>query len=163
MDEKIVSGRRITMVAITTHAQRRLKERAGMNKNTAKKVAERAYCTGISFDNASSDIRKYISRVYMSHDKIANNIRIYGNIVYIFDNRTLITVFQMPQELVKQIEDYAESIDAAGLAADYRAMWRNTYQMYMKAGKFFAWCRYFQVKMKPLTNTKTHIKQYRNL
>lgn len=117
----------LPMVAITTHAQRRLKERAGMNKNTARKVAERAYCTGISFDNASSDIRKYISRVYMSHDKIANNIRIYGNIVYIFDNRTLITVFQMPQELVKQIEDYAESIDAAGDQAykDYVAEQKN--------------------------------------
>lgn len=115
------------MVAITTHAQRRLKERAGMNKNTARKVAERAYCTGISFDNASSDIRQYISKVYMSHDKIANNIRIYGNIVYIFDNRTLITVFQMPQELVKQIEDYAESIDAAGDQAykDYVAEQNN--------------------------------------
>ncbi|MCM1234303.1 MAG: hypothetical protein NC489_29720, partial [Ruminococcus flavefaciens] len=69
------------MVAITTHAQRRLKERAGMNKNTARKVAERAYCNGISFDNASSDIRQYISKVYTSHDRIANNIRIYGNIV----------------------------------------------------------------------------------
>lgn len=117
----------ITMVAITTHAQRRLKERAGMNKNTARKVAERAYCNGISFDNASSDIRQYISKVYTSHDRIANNIRIYGNIVYIFDNRTLITVFQMPQELVKQIEEYAESIDAAGDKAykDYIAEQKN--------------------------------------
>ena len=81
------------MVSVTSHAKRRLKERCGVSKNSAMNMAERAFNKGISFENASTELKKYISSVYIRHEKTGDNIRIYGNMVYVFDNRTLITVY----------------------------------------------------------------------
>lgn len=101
------------MVAITAHAKRRLKERCGVTKNSAIDMAERAFNKGISFENASADLKKYISSVYIRHEKIGDNVRIYGNMVYVFDNRTLITVYPIPGNLLNEMERIATSIDDA--------------------------------------------------
>lgn len=99
------------MIAVTTHAKRRLKERCGVNKQSAVKMAERAFRQGISFDNAGDSIKKYISSVYLCHQKMCNNIRIYGDMVYIFDNQTLITVYPIPKSISDEMEELASSID----------------------------------------------------
>lgn len=99
------------MVSVTSHAKRRLKERCGVSKNSAMDMAERAFNKGISFENASTDLKKYISSVYIRHEKIGDNIRIYGNMVYVFDNRTLITVYPIPGNLLNELERIATSID----------------------------------------------------
>lgn len=99
------------MVGVTAHAKRRLKERCGINKSLALKMAERAYTKGISFENAGESLRRYISSIYLKHDKICNNIRIYGNTVYVFDNQTLITVYSIPQNILKEMNSMATSID----------------------------------------------------
>ena len=57
--------------------------------------------------------KKYISSIYIRHEKIGDNIRIYGNMVYIFDNRTLITVYPIPENLLNEMERIATSIDDA--------------------------------------------------
>lgn len=82
-------------------------------KNSAMDMAERAFNKGISFENASTDLKKYISSVYIRHEKIGDNIRIYGSMVYIFDNRTLITVYPIPENLLNAMERIATSIDDA--------------------------------------------------
>lgn len=99
------------MVSVTSHAKRRLKERCGVSKNSAINMAERAFNKGISFENASTDLKKYISSVYIRHEKIGDNIRIYGNMVYAFDNRTLITVYPIPGNLLNEMERIATFID----------------------------------------------------
>lgn len=101
------------MVGVTAHAKKRLKERCGVTKNSALKMAERAYNKGIAFENASTELKKYISSVYLCHGKTCNNIRIYGNMVYIFDNRTLITVYPIPGCIKNKMDDIADSIDMA--------------------------------------------------
>ena len=113
------------MVAVTSHAKRRLKERCGVSKNSAMDMAERAFNKGISFENASTDLKKYISSVYIRHEKIGDNIRIYGSMVYIFDNRTLITVYPIPENLLNEMERIATSIDDA---ADKAYLKYNTLQ-----------------------------------
>lgn len=92
------------MVSVTSHAKRRLKERCGVSKNSAMNMAERTFNKGISFENASTDLKKYISSVYIRHEKTGDNIRIYGNMVYVFDNRTLITVYPIPGDLLNKME-----------------------------------------------------------
>lgn len=101
------------MVGVTAHAKKRLKERCGVTKNSALKMAERAFTKGIAFENASTELKKYISSVYLCHGKMCNNIRIYGNMVYIFDNRTLITVYPIPGCIKNKMDDIANSIDMA--------------------------------------------------
>lgn len=101
------------MIAVTTHAKRRLKERCGVHRNSAERIAERAFRKGISFNNASEIARRYISSIYLKHDKMNNNVRIYGDIVYIFENQTLITVFPMPNNIAHEMDTYASEIDMA--------------------------------------------------
>lgn len=110
------------MVGVTTHAKRRLKERCGINKSSALKMAERAYAKGISFENAGESLQRYISSIYLKHDKMCNNIRIYGNTVYVFDNQTLITVYSIPQKILQEMDSMAAAIDEAADKAysDYR-------------------------------------------
>ena len=55
------------MVSVTSHAKRRLKERCGVSKNSAMDMAERAFNKGISFENASADLKKYISRACLKN------------------------------------------------------------------------------------------------
>lgn len=100
-------------VAVTTHAKKRLKECCGINKQSALRMAEKAFKEGISFDNAGELLQKYISSVYLKHDKMCNNLRIYGNTVYVFDNQTLITVYPIPENIQNEMESYATSIDEA--------------------------------------------------
>ncbi len=100
-------------IAVTTHAKRRLKERCGINKGSAAKVAEKAFHEGISFQKANDELKRYISRIYLSHNKVCNNLRIYNNTVYVFDNLTLVTVFPLPKEVFDEMEELATSIDKA--------------------------------------------------
>lgn len=115
------------MIAVTTHAKRRLKERCGVNRNNAERIAERAFRKGISFNNASEIARRYISSIYLKHDKMNNNIRIYGNNVYIFENQTLITVFPLPHRIAIDMDTYATEIDTAAEQAikDYAEKKKN--------------------------------------
>lgn len=100
-------------VAVTTHAKKRLKERCGINKQSALRMAEKAFKEGISFNNAGELLQKYISSIYLRHNKMCNNLRIYGNTVYVFDNRTLITVYPIPENIQNELDAYATSIDVA--------------------------------------------------
>ena len=58
------------MVAITAHDKKKIKKNVcGVTKNSAMDMAERAFNKGISFENASADLKKYISSVYIRHEK----------------------------------------------------------------------------------------------
>lgn len=62
-------------------------------------MAERAYFTGITHSDTKGALRKYLNVVYLSY-KDANQIRLYGDKVYIFKNTLLITVFNLPRNLI---------------------------------------------------------------
>lgn len=87
-------------VTITEHAFDRAKERLGLNEAAFKKIVLRAWLDGIKHKDTKGTLNQYITKLYMRY-KNANNIRIYGEVVYVFSNQTLITVYQVPSELKK--------------------------------------------------------------
>lgn len=88
---------------VTEHAEDRLGERVGLNKSSVERMANIALEKGISRNDTSGRLRRYLDKLFLSHDKIANNMKIYGQFIYIFNEVTLITVLSLPNEYTKTV------------------------------------------------------------
>ena len=88
---------------VSKHANERLKERCGLNKKSRKRIAEKAFDEGITHSQTTGRLNKWITSLYF-RNKRANNIRIYGDKAYIFAGKTLVTVIQVPANLMKDLE-----------------------------------------------------------
>ena len=91
------------MTHVTKHAMKRTKERLGLPKRVSEKNAEKALLYGIRHKETSGSLHRYIEVLYWKN-QAANNIRIYCNSVYIFNDDTLITVFPLPQKYRKTVD-----------------------------------------------------------
>ena len=82
-------------IYISEHSFKRLKERVGWNRKTAKRMMKRVYEQGIRPD----DLKGYQS-IWISQraDKFRDfdEIVLYGMHAYLFRERVLITVFHIP-------------------------------------------------------------------
>lgn len=83
-------------VVITNHAKARIKERTSMSKRMVEKNVELAKRNGVSREETSGSLRRYIDSIFYKK-KTANNIRIYCGFVYVFSGEVLITAFELPQ------------------------------------------------------------------
>lgn len=85
---------------ITDHGYDRIDERVGLSGEASEKMAARAMELGISFDEATGQLKGYLTKLYLRHGK-ANNSRVYGEHVYLFCGDVLITVMHLPNNLKK--------------------------------------------------------------
>lgn len=92
------------MTYVTNHGEKRLRKRSGINKKSVERIAEKAYRNGLHHKDTTGRLNRWISKLYFTN-KRANSIRIYGDKAYIFADDVLITVFQVPKELIKIVED----------------------------------------------------------
>lgn len=88
---------------ITKHAQRRMRQRCGVGKNSVKRMAKKVYDFGMTHSDTTGNLKKWVDGLYF-YNKSANQIRLYGDKAYIFHNQVLITVVQIPQNLVQFVE-----------------------------------------------------------
>lgn len=88
------------MVTVSKHAKKRLKERCGLNKRSVKRMADKAFTNGIRHSDTRGRLNKWVTGLYF-YNKTANNIRLYGDKAYIFAGNTLVTVIQIPPDLLK--------------------------------------------------------------
>ena len=89
-------------VVVTKHAEERLKERNGLNKKSIERMAAKALYEGVSHSHTNGRLHKWITSIYMKK-RVANNIRLYGDKAYLFKGYVLITVIQIPQNLMKDL------------------------------------------------------------
>lgn len=98
------------IVIITNHAYERGKERLSLNKKAIDRLTKKAYLEGIKHVEIKGKARKYIDNIHSQKKTIkqyiANNIRIYGEVVFLFKNNTLITLYQLPNEFKKVIKHF---------------------------------------------------------
>lgn len=90
-------------MVVTKHAQRRMKQRCGVSKNSTKRMAKKVYDFGMTHSETTGNLKKWVDSLYFFNKK-ANQIRLYGDKAYIFHNQTLITVVQIPQNLIKFVK-----------------------------------------------------------
>ena len=70
-----------------------MRERVGLPKRAVERNAYRALTEGIGYREASGALRRYIL-----YDGNGNNIRIYGDKVWVFHDAILVTVLNVPSE-----------------------------------------------------------------
>jgi len=83
---------------ITAHAQERAKKRVGLNAHALERVATKALNNGVTHGETSGRLNRYLTKLYLTHEK-GNNNRIYGEHIFIFQGNILITVLQLPHDL----------------------------------------------------------------
>ena len=88
------------MVELTAHACERAKERKIGTGESIYKNAQKAYERGKSPDDFGKEVRKYLNNVLKGSK--GNNVKVYGNFVYIFFNNILITTFPLSQKLLQK-------------------------------------------------------------
>lgn len=91
---------RLQGLYITDHAYDMAKERLGMNRTSFEKISAKALEFGVKQSDSAGNLKRYIDSKYFAQ-KSANNIRIYGENLFIFSKQTLITVYQIPNNLRK--------------------------------------------------------------
>ena len=99
---------------VTYHGGKRMRERIGVPKRAIQKLADTALEKGVRHKDTAGSLKKYISTLYLQYET-ANNIRLYGDKVYLFAGSILITVLQIPPryvKIVKAIKDKKENSTA---------------------------------------------------
>lgn len=85
---------------ITSHAYQKARERFKWKNKTLDRMAEKAFEEGMEHSETKSNLKKYISHKWKMY-KSCNNTRIYGENIFFFHNDRLITLYRLPQELIK--------------------------------------------------------------
>lgn len=90
-------------ILITEHAYDRAKERLSLSKNALDRLALKAFEEGIKHEDTKGKLNRYLTSLFMTYKK-ANNIRVYGENVFLFCNNSLVTVYQLTYALRKYIK-----------------------------------------------------------
>lgn len=92
------------MPRLTKHSIIRLEQRCGVTKKNAPTVAKRAFKRGITHAETHGNLHRFLDTLYLSQKK-GTNMRIYGNAVYVFKEDVLITVINIPKNLMEDVKE----------------------------------------------------------
>jgi hypothetical protein len=88
-------------VIISNHGYLRAKERFSLSKESIEKVSQRAFEKGLDRkDFKDGSLGRHLDDLFDRH-KVADKVRIYGDAIFFFRDRCLITVYQLPIEFRK--------------------------------------------------------------
>lgn len=87
------------MTKVSQHSEIRLKERCGLNKSSMSRMSNKAYEQGITHSETTGSLKRWMDKLYLSYGK-SNNTRLYGDKAYLFNGNYLITVIQIPNNLL---------------------------------------------------------------
>jgi hypothetical protein len=90
---------------LTDHAIERGRERLGLGKGSLIKMADKALETGIKHAETNGRLKRYISSLWQK-EEVINNARILGEVIYLFRDQVLITVYQLPLEYRRVLAHY---------------------------------------------------------
>ncbi len=90
-------------IIITDHAYLRAKERLSLSSTSLDRLAEKAFKEGIGVAQTKSKLHRYLDKLWLSY-KTCNNMKIYGEVIYMFKGSVLITLYQLPNEMKKYIK-----------------------------------------------------------
>ena len=85
-------------VIVTKHAEKRIRQRLGINRKSTEKAAERALQFGVTHAEAKGKLSRHLDGVFLLSYR-PTNMRVYNHAVYLFKNTKLITVLPLPKNL----------------------------------------------------------------
>ena len=80
---------------MTRHADRRIRERVGVPRSAAKKLAVKAKTQGVERRDTSGSLRRYLDYLFYYNDN-SDAIYVWAEKVYIFADEALVTVLNLP-------------------------------------------------------------------
>lgn len=91
---------------ISNHAYARLRERSGLNKSAAERIASRALERGYHRSQIHGRLRKWVDS--KCGEELFDDYVVYGDKLFIFKHRrkVLVTVLQIPADLTKNLKDF---------------------------------------------------------
>ena len=93
---------------MTNHATARIRERNGIPKKSAERIANIALEKGLKHSQLTGTLRKWADELYFKQ-YLASNMRLYGDIMYLFaKDNILITVIKVPTCLQNQANKLAK-------------------------------------------------------
>lgn len=92
---------------LTRHSRKRIIQRVGSGGGTTK-IAKRALRNGIPHSETTGELHDFMSKLYLSQRK-GNNMRVYGDCVYMFDRKCLVTVIKIPYEIMRNKNNMIKS------------------------------------------------------
>ena len=96
------------MPLLTDHGKERIHERVGgTSGKEIKKVAGHAYRQGIKQSETKGRLQSWMHRKFKFHQK-GNEMRLYHGFLYVFQNATLITAYELPHHIQDIIEENTE-------------------------------------------------------
>lgn len=87
-----------SIVEITKHADKRLKERLGLPKSARSRITEKAFLKGKTHADARGKLKRYLDGCWLSY-KTCNNVRLYSEHIWFFKGNRLITVYDIPNNM----------------------------------------------------------------
>lgn len=98
---------------LTDHAIQRARERLGLGKDSLSRMADKALRVGIRHAETNGGLKRYISGLWESGGERVNNARIFGEVIFLFADKTLITLYQLPLEFKRVLNHYKRQAHAS--------------------------------------------------
>lgn len=98
------------MSIVTKHAEQRIKDRLGLSKRLSTKQSDEALEFGIRHNEMVGSLRKFVDKLFLDKhiDQHANNVRIYKQKIFLFNDQLLITILNLPYRYNNTIEKIKE-------------------------------------------------------
>lgn len=90
-------------VKVTAHGRKRIKKRCGVNMRGADRLANIVFVKGLKRTDIEGRCRYYLDNLYYSYNGQTDNIRVYGDKIYIFCGNVLVTVFNLPSKYMGMV------------------------------------------------------------
>jgi len=92
-------------VVVTDHAYKRARQRLRWNRDALNRMAVRAFTKGIRHNDTNGYVKRYLDTLWTEYQR-CDNIRIYGDNVYMFCKNSLVTIYRINNNLIKYIKHY---------------------------------------------------------
>lgn len=92
-------------ITVTRHANKRIRQRLGLNNKSVNKAAEKALQFGVTHKEAKGKLSRHLDGIFLLNYK-PTNLRVYNHSIYLFNASTLIIVLPLP----KRFWSYADKL-----------------------------------------------------
>lgn len=87
----------------TKHAYERAKERFNWRSDVLDKMMDKAYNQGVKHKDTKGSLNRYITKIWFNYNH-CNNVRIYGENIYFFCDKKLITLYRLERKMIKHLK-----------------------------------------------------------
>lgn len=87
----------------SSHAYEKAKERMKWKPKVLDKMMQKAFYEGMHHKDTKGTLNRYITKLWFRY-KFCNNVRIYGENIYFFCDKRLITLYRLENRLLKHLK-----------------------------------------------------------